>query len=40
MFYKLDTTNGNIVKFVTSKASPRIFGSSVETCMIIFDSNF
>ena len=26
MFYKLDTTKGNIVKFVTSKASPRIYG--------------
>ena len=26
MFYKLDTSTGNITKFVTSKASPRIFG--------------
>ena len=26
IFYKLDTSTGNITKFVTSKASPRIFG--------------
>ena len=26
MFYKLDASTGNITKFVTSKASPRIFG--------------
>jgi virginiamycin B lyase len=29
IFYKLDTSTGNITKFVTSKASPRIFGIGV-----------
>jgi virginiamycin B lyase len=28
IFYKLDASTGNITKFVTSKASPRIFGIS------------
>ena len=28
VFYKLDASTGNITKFVTSKASPRIFGIS------------
>lgn len=31
MFYKLDSSSGNITKFVTSKPSPRIFGNNNDT---------
>lgn len=31
MFYKLDSSSGNITKFVTSKPSPRIFGNKNDT---------
>jgi streptogramin lyase len=39
MFYKLDTTKGNIVKFVTSKASPRIYGGSGVISNIVDERN-
>jgi len=38
LFYRLTPENGNIVKFVTSKASPRIYGSTGGS-RIDFDSN-
>jgi streptogramin lyase len=31
MFYKFDSSSANITKFVTSKASPRIFGNKNDT---------
>ncbi len=39
IFYKLDTSTGNITKFVTSKASPRIFGIGSEGSNTTSNSN-